>query len=382
MQVHSHTDSAGFFEPLKGVLGMPHGFCYQWRTDLVGMHVISDAVTALAYLGIALVLFRFIKKAKSDIPFEPIFVAFGLFIALCGLNHAMMVVTVWYPTYWASGWVKVAMAATSLVTAFWLPRVTPRVFETIEDARQAADNKTRMLVAEEANATKNHFLAVMSHELRTPLAAVVGYTHLIKDELFGPVSQEQDEHLGRILTSSDHLTHLIDEVLTFTKSESGKMRVYRERISVGELVHSVREVMMPLAQAKDIDLSFVLPPHPIRMYTDVVKVRQILINILSNAIKFTERGRVSLIVYEELGTVVFKVGDTGCGIPKDKLPHIFTPFWQGQQELTRRHGGIGLGLAVVKQLTDGLEGTVTVVSTENKGTSVTIVLPSGEGPND
>ena len=254
----------------------------------------------------------------------------------------------------------------------------------IEVGRRAAiaiDNARLYRDAVEANAAKATFLAVMSHELRTPLTAIIGYTELMADEVVGPVNAVQREQLGRVRASGAHLLTLIEEILAFARIEAGQESVRREVVDVGEVVHEARAVVEPLLRRKALECRVVVAEPPPTLHTDAGKLRQILLNLLANAIKFTDHGEVRVLVVAEPSAdaprLVIAVEDTGVGIAPANLDRIFDPFWQVEQTRTRKAGGTGLGLSVARQLAQLLEGELTVTSTVGVGTAFRLALPLG-----
>jgi PAS domain S-box-containing protein len=240
--------------------------------------------------------------------------------------------------------------------------------------------------AQAANEAKSAFLATMSHELRTPLAAIIGYEELLADGITGPVTDEQREQLARIKGSAAHLLALIDEVLTFARVDAKCELVQRQPTSVAALVDATATLVMPLAVAKGLAFAVRMPEPPLTLDTDPLKVRQILVNLLGNAVKFTPRGAVELTVRADDGAVSFDVRDTGIGIVPEHVEHIFDPFWQVAQTTTRTAGGAGLGLSVARRLARLLGGDVTVASVVGRGSTFTLWLPrevpqaAGTGP--
>jgi signal transduction histidine kinase len=215
----------------------------------------------------------------------------------------------------------------------------------------------------------------MSHELRTPLTAIVGYTELIRDGIVGGVSPEQQEMLDRITQSSNHLLQLIEQILEHSRIEEGRETLNLETAQIAALVRETSDLIDPLAREKDLAFSIDVEQAPTEMRTDPRKLRQILLNLLSNAVKFTDAGEVALRVYPEKNEVVFAVRDTGIGIPPDAQAKVFEPFWQVEQGYTREAGGTGLGLAVTRQLTHLLGGSVSLESTPGQGSTFTVRLP-------
>jgi signal transduction histidine kinase len=239
-------------------------------------------------------------------------------------------------------------------------------------SRQAAEEAQHIALS--ASHAKSDFLARMSHELRTPLAAIIGYGELLADGITGPVNPEQERQLGRIRSSANHLLAIIEEILTLSRVEAGKEKARFEEVELHDLLESVSAMAEPLAAAKGLKFNLETAPHA-TIRTDPMKVRQVLLNLISNAVKYTDAGVVSLKSDVTDGHVDFLVSDTGLGIDKDHLEKIFEPFWQVEQATTRRTGGTGLGLAVTRQFVDLLGGTVGVQSELGKGSTFHVTIP-------
>jgi len=258
-----------------------------------------------------------------------------------------------------------------------------RVSQLVEDLRQV--NESLLLgslreqdlreQAEAANDAKSTFLAMMSHELRTPLTAIIGYEELLADGITGPVSEMQHSQLTRIKASAKHLLTLIDEVLSLARIESGREVAQRESIDVGALMHAASELVVPLVAAKGLTCAVQPPSRGLALHSDPVKVRQILVNLLANAVKFTDRGAITFAVCRNGDTVIFEVGDTGIGIAAENLERIFDAFWQVQQKAARRVGGTGLGLHLSRRLARLLGGDITVESAPGRGSTFLLALP-------
>jgi signal transduction histidine kinase len=240
---------------------------------------------------------------------------------------------------------------------------------------QALERSRLYQLAVDANRAKSEFLSMMSHELRTPLTAIIGYQELLADGISGPVTERQAEHLGRIKLSAGHLLGLIDEVLTLSRLDAGRETLYVEGADVTTLVDEAVTLVATLAAAKGLPLVVRAPASPVTIESDVGKVRQILVNLLGNAVKYTDRGRVELSVREEGGRAVFRVRDTGIGIRPEHLDRIFEPFWRVEQKITRRVGGSGLGLSVSRRLARLLGGDVAAESVFGEGATFTLRLP-------
>jgi signal transduction histidine kinase len=231
--------------------------------------------------------------------------------------------------------------------------------------------------AERANRAKNDFLAVMSHELRTPLNAIIGYGSLLRDGIPDPATPGQRQQLERIGASAKHLLALIDEVLTLSRLELGRERITPARIAVASLCEEAAAMMEPEASRKGLALTMQLPEADVTMTTDAGKLRQALVNLIGNAVKFTDRGEVQVRAWaEEDGEVlVFEVEDSGIGISAEHLPLVFEAFWQVDQAPTRRVGGTGLGLHVTRRLVRLLGGDVAARSVMGEGSCFTVRVP-------
>ena len=228
--------------------------------------------------------------------------------------------------------------------------------------------------AERANRAKNDFLAVMSHELRTPLNAIMGYGSMLRDGIPDPATPAQHKQIERIGASAKHLLALIDEVLSLSRLELGREQITPTPVGVGSLVEQAAAMMEPEARRKGLALSLAVPEREVMMVTDAGKLRQALLNLLGNAMKFTDHGevRIRAWVEPEVNQVVFEVLDTGIGISPEHLPRVFDAFWQVDQATTRRVGGTGLGLHVTQRLVRLLGGDVSVSSVPGEGSCFTI----------
>jgi len=256
-----------------------------------------------------------------------------------------------------------------------IEELAQRVAMAVDNARLHEAERRARAEAEAANQAKSDFLAIMSHELRTPLTAVVGYTELLADEVVGPVNETQRDHLSRVRASSEHLLMLIEDILSFARIEAGRERVHIEDFGLTALLEQAAVIVRPLAEKKN--LAFTLLGHDSRalMRSDPQKVRQIIINLLANAVKFTTTGGVRLEARVRDDRVEFDVADTGPGIALEHLERVFDAFWQVDQRITRKAGGTGLGLSVARQLARLLGGDVSVRSTIGQGSVFSVNLP-------
>ncbi|HSJ24565.1 MAG TPA: GAF domain-containing sensor histidine kinase [Longimicrobiales bacterium] len=242
-----------------------------------------------------------------------------------------------------------------------------------------ADAERAREAAEQASEAKSTFLAVMSHELRTPINAIMGYTDLLDAEVAGPLNDEQRAHLERVRNSSMHLVGLIDQILSLARIEAGHDDLHVEPADVARLARDAAAMIEPLASRRGLELKTEIPDGSMNVVTDVGKLTQILLNLLNNAVKFTEAGTIQLSLKDGDGRATFRVRDTGIGIPSEHHSSIFEPFVQVDQKMSRRAGGAGLGLSVSRQLARLLGGDITVESTPGEGSTFTISIPAAAG---
>jgi signal transduction histidine kinase len=230
--------------------------------------------------------------------------------------------------------------------------------------------------AQSADRAKSRFLATVSHELRTPLTALAGYEELLADQVIGPLSDAQLDVLERMRSVTQQLASMIEAVLAFSSLDEGREVIRTTDFLAADLMRATAAVIEPLARQKRLAFAVLVPDAPIRMTSDVDKVRQILVNLAGNAVKFTDMGEVRLELEREGPEVRYTIRDTGIGIAREDLERLFRPFAQLDAGLTRRHGGTGLGLYISRGLAELLGGRIEVESEPKKGSSFTLVLPA------
>ncbi|MDQ3673512.1 MAG: HAMP domain-containing histidine kinase, partial [Gemmatimonadota bacterium] len=231
-------------------------------------------------------------------------------------------------------------------------------------------------VAAKANRAKADFLAVMSHELRTPLNAIAGYSEILTMGVSGPLTPKQAEAVGRIQRSQAHLLTLIDDVLNFVRIEAGTTKLQPRTVLVTAAFEEVELIVQPELTRKKLSLDRVPFDDELEVHADPNKLRQILLNVVGNAIKFTpSEGRITLGASRENEMVVMTVTDTGIGVPADKITQVFDPFFQVDARTTREYSGVGLGLAIARDLAHAMGGEIRFDSELGKGTVVSVVLP-------
>jgi signal transduction histidine kinase len=260
--------------------------------------------------------------------------------------------------------------------------------ETLESkvAERTEALRGALLRAEAADRLKSAFLATMSHELRTPLNSIIGFTGIVLQGMAGPLTPEQTKQLGMVRGSARHLLELINDVLDLSKIEAGQLEVATEPFDLRASLGRVMDLVRPLAERKGLSLVARLPPELGEIRSDRRRVEQILINLLNNAIKFTERGHVTLRASQVAvfstpaddaprPAVRLEVEDTGIGLKPEDLASLFQPFRQIDTGLSRQHEGTGLGLAICRRLATLLDGDISVSSEWGKGSKFIVTLP-------
>ncbi|MEM0955236.1 MAG: HAMP domain-containing sensor histidine kinase [Pseudomonadota bacterium] len=252
--------------------------------------------------------------------------------------------------------------------------MTGKLRTAVEDVRRAKEN------ADRANEAKSSFLANVSHELRTPLNAIIGYSEMLHDELGdSTIDREQFRNdLGKIIMSGKQLLALINDILDLSKIETGKIELYPENFSAGELLEQACQTIEPLLARNNNRLKMDVADKLPMFFNDAVKFRQVFVNLLSNACKFTENGEITVRAEPLEGAdplVLFSVDDTGIGMTAAQQTKVFDAFVQADKSTSRNYGGTGLGLAICKDYCEMMGGTITVESEPEVGTSFRVVLP-------
>jgi PAS domain S-box-containing protein len=256
-------------------------------------------------------------------------------------------------------------------------RRTREVGQANEALGRALDSLTQMnRELREATVAKSRFLANMSHELRTPLNSVIGFSGVLASGAAGPLSEEQAFQIGMVYQAGKHLLGLIDEVLDLSRIEAGVNEVRPSSVNASEVLKDVTDTVRPLAEEKGVDLLADVPGEPVTIETDKDKLRQILMNIVGNAVKFTQDGRVAVCANRLDGSgVAITVSDTGVGIPPEDIGRIFDAFYQVDQVDGMQAKGTGLGLAISLDLARLLGGDIKVASEVGRGSEFTVILP-------
>jgi len=253
-----------------------------------------------------------------------------------------------------------------------------QVAVALQNARLYQEQSATVAQLRELDRLKSSFLANMSHELRTPLNSILGFSDVMLEELDGPLTDNMKNDLGLIYKNGQHLLHLINDVLDMAKIESGKMNLNIEKFNLQEVIEEVTSITSTLASEKNLAL-FIAPDsdHEVEVSADKIRLRQVMINLVNNAIKFTEKGKISIHVAREENNVLISVKDTGIGIPIEHLESVFQEFTQVDTSTTRKVGGTGLGLPISRRLIDMHGGKLWVESTgvNGEGSIFYVFLP-------
>ena len=245
----------------------------------------------------------------------------------------------------------------------------------IENVRLFKEIQEKNEQLETANRHKSQFLANVSHELRTPLNSIIGFTRIVLRRTGDQIPDLQKENLQKVLISSEHLLNLINGLLDLAKIESGRLEIYSETFKLDDVVRIATSTVEPMLKDGRVRLVSEIAPDLPPLKTDREKLKQIVLNLLSNAAKFTEIGEIRVSAWQENGSVKLIISDTGIGMKKEALDYIFEEFRQVDMSTTRKYGGTGLGLAIVRRLVNLIGGEIGVESEENKGSKFTITLP-------
>jgi signal transduction histidine kinase len=254
--------------------------------------------------------------------------------------------------------------------------------EAVQESYRELQEKNRQLEdsfgkLKELDRLKSNFLATMSHELRTPLTSVIGYSEMMLEGLGGPLTGEQREYLGIIMEKGENLLQLITSILDITKIEAGRVRLVLSEVELPQLMRDAASTVLPHARKRGLTLAVDAPATLPKVYCDREKVRQCLVNLVSNAVKFTPAGGAVTVAARQAasGNVELAVTDTGIGIPPEHLAKVWDVFYQVDGSTTREYGGAGLGLAIVKSFVEAHGGEVKAHSQPEQGSTFVLSLP-------
>jgi len=376
--------------------------CGQWTPTHGWIHVLSDVAIFGAYTAIPCVLAYFILR-RRDVPFPRILWLFVAFIFACGFVHLIEAIIFWHPVYRLSGLVKLTTAIVSWGTVVALVQIVPQALhlpglarlndelrnevgerQRAEQALRESENKLASLLdseraareeAERANRTKDEFLSTVSHELRTPLNAILGYAQLLQRGK--ATAGDMGDGLTVIERNAKAQAQIIDDLLDMSRIITGNLRLSVALVELVPVIEAAIATVKPAADAKNIRLQSVLDSRSIRVFGDCGRLQQVVWNVLINAIKFTPKGgRVQIVLERVDSHAVIRIADSGQGITTEVLPFIFDRFRQGDASTAKRHGGLGLGLSIVKHLVELHGGTVTASSSgPDQGATFVVSLP-------
>ena len=346
---------------------LPHAFCYSWDRRLIGVHVLSDVLIWLSYVAIASTLVYLVWRARSDIPFHWIFLAFGVFIVACGFTHFMEVITLWKPLYWLSGYVKVITAAASVMTALVLPPLVPKIVAMTKAAARSEKIQAELLAS---NRELEAFSYSVSHDLRTPLRAIDGFSQSVLEECGDKMDEQGKADLQRVRAAAKRMGMLIDDLLTLARTARAEMS--HERIDLSSLA---REIAARLQSAcPERKAKFMIAPNLV-VEGDPGLLRIALENLLGNAWKFT-RGKPQAVI--ELGVEqqerekIYFVRDNGAGFDMQYAGKLFGPFQRLHNDAD--FAGTGVGLATVQRIIDRHGGRIWANASVDQGATFYFVL--------
>lgn len=377
---------------------MPHGYCLQWNMPLLVTWIVANSGIALAYFAIPAALIFFVRKRGGDLPYPWMFRLFALFIVSCGMTHVMKIWTIYNAHYWAEALLDLLTAIASLLTAILLWPLIPKMLALkspgqLEDAYEKLEKVNKELEVLNENLTlardqaldasnlKSSFVANISHELRTPVTGVMGMNELLMQT---DLDSHQKDLASSIQDAAKSLHSIVNDILDLSKIEAGKMTLQTVLINPADMIRDSINILLPTAQKKGLTLNCRIDPvleerTPI-LSGDPVRINQVLLNLMGNAIKFTEHGGIdvqALVVErnEQHSIIKFSVSDTGIGLSPDDRKMLFIPFTQADASTTRKYGGTGLGLTISKHLVELMDGEISVESEKGIGSTFWFNIP-------
>jgi len=376
----------------------PRWHCGSWSAGHGWLHIVSDVAIFGAYVAIPCVLAFFVMRRK-DIPFPRILWLFVAFIFACGFGHLVEAIIFWQPVYRFAGVVKFVTAVVSWGTVIALVQIVPQVLhlpglarlntelqKEVEERKRAelalreseeqlagllTSEREARSDAERANRIKDEFLSMISHELRTPLNAILGYAQLLRLNAPGV---DTAEGLQVIERNGKVQAQIIEDLLDMSRIVSGKIRLDVAPTKLADVARAAIDTVKPEAETKGVSLRADIDASEAVVLGDGRRLQQVVWNLLTNAVKFTPKGgTVTIEIGRHAEHLELRVVDTGEGIAADFLPYVFDRFRQADPSITRRHGGLGLGLSIVKSLVE-LHGGVAEATSEGKSQGSTFLV--------
>ncbi|MFV0279194.1 MAG: sensor histidine kinase [Rhodoblastus sp.] len=364
------------------IIAIETGLALAWASVVILLLVFGKGEPRVFLLALVLLLGAVTAMATSAIPNAVYASAAPLFLAMAGIaglppHDTPVLVTAAFAIGAEVYFMALArrLYHTSL-SALYAQAEKDGLIGELEQAKSNSDEARRR--AEEANLAKSRFLATMSHELRTPLNAILGFSEVMKDELFGAHAvPAYRDYAHDIHSSGQHLLALINEILDLSRVEAGRYELKEDAISLSAIIQDCEHLLMLRAQKRDIAISDAIEPDLPRLWADERAIRQVALNLLTNAIKFTPQGgQISIKVgWTQAGGQYFSVRDTGTGIPEHEIPIVMSSFGRGALAQKNADEGSGLGLPIVKGLIEMHGGTFTLRSKVREGTEVIVIFP-------
>jgi signal transduction histidine kinase len=333
-------------------IGLAHEYCYQREPKLIWLHVTSDILIGAAYVSISATLGYLVYKASKGIPFNWVFLAFGLFIVSCGMTHFMEVWVIWEPVYWLSGYVKVVTAAASVATALALFPLVPKVFKLVESARRSEE---RRIEIEQLNQELERFNYSVAHDLRGPLRGISGFTQALREDYAKDLAPEALHYVDRVQTSVAKMDTLISDLLKYATIGRQELRLGPVRLD--KVLGEVMALMS--AEIASRSATVVVPAVLPTVLGDATMIQVVFQNLIGNGIKFVAPGvqpRVEITARSEFRHVVISFTDNGVGIPAEARDRVFGLF----ERFHPQHPGTGIGLPIVQRAVERLNGTLGV----------------------
>lgn len=363
---------------------MSHGYCYMWMPSLVRLHVLSDSVIGLSYVTISMTLAVLVHRARRDIPFDWMILAFGLFIIACGMTHLMEVWTLWNATYWLSGYIKLITAVVSIATAIALPPLVPKTLTLIRTAKLSEERRVKLENAnqeleslyqrvKELDQLKTDFFANISHELRTPLALIQGPTERLLEAT--NLTAEQQQNLQVVNRNARTLIKHVNDLLDVAKLDAKGMELNYQPLDLAQLIRLTAAHFDALVIERDLRFT-ISTPETLRLEADSEKLQRVLLNLFSNAFKFTpDHGAINCRLSVSDGKASIEVEDSGPGVPATLRETIFERFRQLTRGAASKFSGTGLGLAIAKEFVELHGGKLSVMDSSLGGARFIIELP-------
>lgn len=373
------------FGTKAGDFFMPHAHCYLFNRDLMMLHGGSDLLIGLAYVSISATLVWLVYRARRELPFHWMMLAFAIFIVACGATHFMEVWTLndVNPRYWLSGWVKLITAIASVTTALVLPPLVPHILKMMESARMSAEHREKLEHAylelnelyskvKQMDQIKTSFFANVSHELRTPLALIFSPVDRM---LQAKPDQATRRELAVVRRNALLLYKHVNDLLDVSKLEAGKLELQYSRLDLAAMARAMANIFESVVSERGIRVELHTPDETL-VEVDGNKVQRVFMNLLSNAFKYAPNDSIVRLTLTEDGDhLTLTVEDAGPGIPPELRAGIFERFQQGDKETQRRFGGTGLGLSIVKEFVEMHGGTITVGESPAGGAQFRVRLP-------